>query len=119
MNFLADENIDGPIVKLLRTAGHKVLYVAEIDPAIDDDQILTRANQEGSLLVTGDKDFGELVFRQKRISTGVILVRLEGLSPKKKADIVADAIGKHAQELRNSFTVISPGNIRIRAKIHE
>ena len=67
MNFLADESVDRPIVDSLRQRGHDVLYVAEMEPGISDDAVLDLANQEGALLLTADKDFGELVFRQRRI----------------------------------------------------
>jgi len=75
MNLLADESIDKPIVERLRQDGHNVLYVAEFEPSIDDNVVLCRANQQDALLITADKDFGELVFRQGLVHTGVILVR--------------------------------------------
>ena len=117
MNLLADENVDGPIVRRLRDHGHVVWYVAERDPGISDDAVLDLANREGALLLTGDKDFGELVYRQGRIVRGVILVRLAGLSADRKAEIVASAIQDHLPELTNAFTVISAGACRIRRHV--
>ncbi len=117
MNLLADESIDRPIVVRLRQDGHAVLYVSEMDPGIADEIVLSRANAQDALLVTSDKDFGELVFRQGRIHAGVILVRLFGLSNEKKAEIVASAIRDRVDELSNAFTVISPGGIRVRQKL--
>jgi len=117
MHLMADECINRRIVDRLRGEGHDVLYVAELTPSISDEMVLERANHENSLLLTSDKDFGELVFRQNRISTGVILVRLAGLSPNEKAKIVSSVIRKYSKELYRSFTVVSPGIIRIRKKI--
>lgn len=57
-----------------------------MDPGISDDIVLELANSEGVLLLTADKDFGELVFRLRRVSSGVVLVRLAGLSPIKKSE---------------------------------
>ncbi|MFQ6054896.1 MAG: DUF5615 family PIN-like protein [Methanosarcinales archaeon] len=114
MKFLADENIDRQIVERLRREGHQVWYVAEMDPGISDDVVLDLANLERALLLTADKDFGELVFRQRRIAPGVVLVRLAGLSPTSKAAMVASAVNQHATELAQAFTVITPGTIRIR-----
>ena len=57
MNLLADESIDKPIVDRLRQDGHSVLYIAEFSPSIDDDTVLQRANQNGALLITADKDW--------------------------------------------------------------
>jgi predicted nuclease of predicted toxin-antitoxin system len=114
MKFLADESVDRQVVDQLRMDGHEVWYVSEMEPGIPDDLVLSRANQEMAILVTADKDFGELVFRQKRISMGVILTRLAGLSPGQKAELVSAAISQHIPELENAFTVIVPGSIRIR-----
>ena len=117
MNFLADENIDRQIVERLRQEGHNVEYVGEIDPGITDDEVLEMAKSKSFLLLTADKDFGELVFRQQRITHGVILIRLAGFSSEKKAEIVASSIQKHIKELLHASTVISKGAIRIRHEI--
>ena len=114
MNLLADEGVDKPIVDRLRQDGHEVAYIAEMSPGIDDDTILRQANDNGALLLTLDKDFGELVFRQGLVHAGVILIRLAGLHPSTKADVVATAIAEHVTKLFNTFSVISPGSIRIR-----
>ena len=114
MNFLADESVDAPVVERLRSDGHRVGYVAELSPSITDDQVLDRANADHCPLMTGDKDFGELVFRLHRVALGVILLRLPGLSPQLKSVIVANAIRVHGSEMINAFTVISPGMVRIR-----
>jgi len=114
MRFLADENVDKPIVKRLRDDGHTVLYVLEMEPGISDDEVIHLANQEFALLITADKDFGELVFRLRRIVNGIVLVRLAGLSPQSKAETVAIAIQVHADELTQNFTMITPGSVRIR-----
>ena len=117
MNFLADESVEQQVVDRLRQDGHEVLYVAHMDPGIVDDAVLDTANQRGALLVTADKDFGELVFRLGRVSTGVVLIRLAGLSPHAKSMAVSSAIANHAKELLNCFTVISPGLVRIRQRV--
>jgi predicted nuclease of predicted toxin-antitoxin system len=117
MNFLADESIDQPVVERLRADGHEVLAVAEMAPSIPDEAVLTLANQREAILLTADKDFGELVFRQHRISAGVVLMRLAGLSPATKARVVASVIRAHASELFHAFTVVSPGMVRIRSRI--
>lgn len=118
MNLLADESVERQIVERLRQDGHEVLYVAEMEPSIPDDMVLERANEKSALLVTGDKDFGELVFRDKRLTVGgVILLRLAGLSAERKAEIVSDAFREHEAEFPNHFSVISPGRVRVRPTI--
>ena len=114
MNFLADESVDRPIVDALREDGHAVLYVTEMDPGISDEEVLDKAEKGTAILITADKDFGELVFRQQRITKGVVLVRLAGLLPSKKAEIASTMIKKHLDAIQNAFSVISPNAIRIR-----
>ncbi len=116
MNFLADESVDQQIVDRLRVDGHSVAYVAQMDPGSNDKAVLDTANQQMALLITADKDFGELVFRQRLVSNGVVLVRLAGLSPPTKADTVSLAIREHESELSDAFSVVSPGMVRIRRR---
>ncbi len=72
------------------------------------------ANADERILLTQDKDFGELVFRLKNAHYGVILIRLEGYKPALKAEIALKMLVKHNDELIKSFTVIQPNAIRIR-----
>ena len=72
------------------------------------------ANDALAVLITEDKDFGELVYRQRLVHLGVVLVRLHGLPSTSKARIVSQAVLQHGSELPNAFTVISPGMVRIR-----
>ena len=76
--------------------------------------MLSTANSMRALLVTADKDFGELVFRRQQINAGVLLIRLAGLSPQSKAELVAVAVRDHSDELPGAFSVLSRGMIRIR-----
>ncbi|MDA2925689.1 DUF5615 family PIN-like protein [Acidobacteria bacterium AH-259-G07] len=117
MNFLVDESVDQPIVDRLRENGHDVIYIAEMDPGISDQRILVLANEKAALLVTCDKDFGELVFRQGRVSYGVLLIRLAGLPASEKAHVTSVAIHEHGRELIQRFSVVTPGMIRIRSKL--
>jgi predicted nuclease of predicted toxin-antitoxin system len=117
VRFLADENVDRQIVELLRQDGHDVAYVAEMSPGITDETVLRQSRDAASILITADKDFGELVFRQRQTTTGVILVRLFGVAPSTKASLISMVVREHGHELTEAFTVISPGNIRIRRAI--
>ncbi len=103
MNFVADEGIDLPIVTALRQGGHKVWYIAEISPAISDEEVLQLANEQQAILVTFDKDFGKIIFRQSQATHGIVLLRLHGLSPQQKALIILETIRTHGKELINSW----------------
>lgn len=108
MKFVADECVDGRIVARLRAGGH------EFGPGAGDEAVLETANRTGALLLTADKDFGDLVFRLGKVSGGVVLVRLAGLPEHEKADVVATVVARHGDELRGAFTVVTPRGIRIR-----
>lgn len=118
MNFLADESVDRQIVELLRQDGYSVDYVAEMNAGICDDAVVDLADKARTVLITADKDFGEIVFRRHLRLPGVVLLRLSGLLPSTKGDIVLSAVREHADMLANAFTVISSAGIRIRRKSH-
>ncbi len=119
MNLLADEGIDAPIVNILRKDGHNVSYVAESDSGITDEEIINKAYKEKRLLITQDKDFGGLVYRQKKPHHGIMLIRLQGFKPKKKAELISDAIRNHEKKLFKRFSVIQKDSIRIRGNKDE
>jgi len=114
VNFLFDESVDRPVAERLRNDGHDVACIWEMAPGISDDVVLDKASRSGALLVTCDKDFGELVFRQGRATGGVVLVRLAGLTNRAKAQVVADVVREHGDALPGAFTVVTPGMVRIR-----
>jgi len=114
LRFLADESLHGQIVARLRQDGHHVDYVAEMDPGVPDEEVLAAVNLADVLLMTADRDFGELVFRGGQVMSGVVFVRLGGLPGERRAEIVSAAVQRYGEELRGAFTVIAPGQVRIR-----
>lgn len=114
MKILADESVDGGVVQRLRQDEHEVGYVAEMSPGIMDEEVLTLAADKSTLLLTADKDFGELIFRQRYVKRGIILYRLAGLPSEKKAEIISMAISAHGNELLSSFSVITEKAVRVR-----
>jgi predicted nuclease of predicted toxin-antitoxin system len=93
VTFLADEGVDRQIVERLRLDGHVVSSVAEMSPGIMDEVVLMESRVSGSVPITADKDFGELVFRRRQASTGVLPIRLRGLRPAMKAAVVSTDTG--------------------------
>src|SRR3970282_115947 len=106
VKFVADEGIERQIVARLRQEGHDVAYVAETSPAERDEFVLARAAQGHAVLITADKDFGELVYRLRRASSGVLLLRLAGLPNAMKAEIVAMAVSERGQDLPGGFALL-------------
>ena len=115
MRIVADESVDGPVVRALRSEGHGVDYVAELEAGISDPEVLALAHTSGAVLLTADSDFGELVYRQRRAHAGVLLFRLAGLSEAEKVERVLSAVAEHGSELAGAFSVLSPRALRIRA----
>ena len=114
MNILADENVSLLIVERLRKEEHQVYSIFEMARGSNDTTVLDLANQQKALLITGDKDFGELVFRQHQQASGVLLIRLSTMSPNEEAEAVALVIREHGDRLLQSFSVLTPRGIRIR-----
>jgi predicted nuclease of predicted toxin-antitoxin system len=114
MKFLVDEGVDKPIVDLLRATGFDVHYILETDRGIDDDKVLQIANDEARILLTQDKDFGEMVFRLKKVHLGIILIRLGTNTSAEKARLVNHILLEYGERLENAFTVIQTNAIRIR-----
>lgn len=106
MKLVADESVDAPIVAALRAPNLSVYFVTETCPGIADEEVLQLAVNQQAVLLTLDKDFGELVFRFQHPHAGVILVRLPTHSTHEKARIVSEAFKNHREKFVNTFTVI-------------
>jgi predicted nuclease of predicted toxin-antitoxin system len=116
LNLVADENIDRQVVERLRVEGHDVATSWEAAPGVEDDQVLELARARAAVLITADKDFGELVFRQERAFFGVLLIRLPGMCSEERADRIALVVATHANELGGAFTVVTRTSTRIRRR---
>lgn len=114
MRWLADECVDAGLVSHLRAVGHDVVYTAEIEPAIADAEILRRAAADDRLLLTEDKDFGDLVFRQGRSIPGVLLLRIDPAKHELKKNRLSAAIDRFGDNLRGRYVVVEAARIRTR-----
>ena len=113
MNLLADESCAGPVILALREGGHDVVAIAEVAKGATDEQVLERAVNEKRVLITEDRDFGELVYARGRSSASVILIRFHSRARQAKPATVVEAVTKLGRRLRNAFTVVEPGRVRI------
>ncbi|WP_288428716.1 DUF5615 family PIN-like protein [uncultured Spirosoma sp.] len=112
--FVADENFDYSVVKALREAGYSVLAIAESFPSISDPQVLQIATDRKAILLTEDKDFGELVHRLRMPHWGILLVRLLKITSAEKCVRVCQVINNFQHDLFYSFAVLSNDQLRIR-----
>lgn len=103
MKFITDENLGIQIPKFLKSLGYDVISTIEIALSKPDIDILTIANNENRILVTTDKDFGELVFKEKLIHSGVILLRLKDESVENKKKVLLREL-KSGKSFEGKFT---------------
>lgn len=118
MRLVADESVEGPTVSALRAAGHAVLFIAETSPGIEDGQVLEIARREQALLLTADKDFGELVFRNREPHCGVLLIRSPEDDLDENAANTLAAVNQHGPALLDRFSVLAGRALRIRIGPH-
>ena len=114
MNILVDVSAGRIIAATIRGLGHDTLFVRDRDPGMPDVEILAWAAREGRLVVTMDKDFGELVYRSGQLHSGVLLLRLEAARTTEKVQVVTDIFANHADELPGHFSVYQNGRLRVR-----
>jgi predicted nuclease of predicted toxin-antitoxin system len=114
MRILADENVPRPVVTALREAGNDVVWTKETSPGARDRAVLASAQVENRLVLTYDKDFGELAVRYAvPAASGVVLVRLSGPSPEiDNARVVEALIGR--DDWAGYFAVITDDRVRLR-----
>ncbi len=90
MRFLADENVSRLVTELLRLSGFDVTSIGETKSGASDKDVLEAAAAGDCILITEDRDFGELVIRQQLGVRGMILLELDRLSNVAEADAVAE-----------------------------
>jgi predicted nuclease of predicted toxin-antitoxin system len=112
IKFVADVNIEKAIIDHLTENKYDVKWIPDYDCEILDEELLNLANTEKRILITNDKDFGELTFLQKRISTGIILLRIRGQKAQDKVKLLDKLLQKYSDKLPGHFVVITKNKIR-------
>lgn len=113
--FLANENFPVPSIHLLRNNDHSVRSIQETLPGISDEEVLRIAVNNNFIILTFDKDYGELIFRYKRESPpAVVFFREKGQSPLFAGEMLLRILRSASINLKNAFTVIEAQNIRQR-----
>jgi predicted nuclease of predicted toxin-antitoxin system len=115
MRFLADECCDAALVDALRGDGHDVLYAIESLRGATDDDLLTRAVSEHRILLTEDKDFGELVYRLRRPAHGIVLLRFAVGDRALKVPRLRYLLEQEAERLPGAFVVLEVDKVRVRS----
>jgi predicted nuclease of predicted toxin-antitoxin system len=114
MNFLADAHISVEMVSMIRSLGHTCLDASAIASRMPDVDVLQMAASDGRIVVTADKDFGELVFVHGIDCSGVILIRVALAEETDRVDYVRSVWPTVISRLPGSFVTITSSGIRIR-----
>ncbi len=113
LRFLADESCAVSVIQALREDGHNVYALSEVTRRTVDTDVLEQAAAERRILLTEDKDFGELVFVTRAESAGVLLMRFPQGTRSTLVPSVQRAVQLHGDALVGAFTVVQPGVVRI------
>ena len=113
VRFLADENFPGPALWLLQDAGFDVAWIKTDSPNIRDEHVLERAQLEDRVLLTQDKDFGEMAFRlMLKAESGIILFRLPTHDADEFARVVLETI-RTREDWPGHFAVVDRNRVRM------
>jgi predicted nuclease of predicted toxin-antitoxin system len=114
MNFLMDENIPRLVIQQLRELGHDVISVKELIQGVGDRNVISKAVIENRIIVTRDKDFGELIYQNKVSKpAGIILIRLFGYQPDELISKIVTILCSR-EDWTGHFSVIRNKHIRIK-----
>jgi len=111
---LVDVSVGVAVQEWLRQGGFDSVAVRDIDASMPDIDILAWAVREQRLVVTQDKDFGELVFLSGQPHAGVLLLRVEDARSDEKVQIVEALFASYGDQLPGRFSVYQDGRLRIR-----
>lgn len=112
MKFLADESCDFAVVRVLREEGYDVLAVCENAPSMTDGEVIQLARKEKRILITEDKDFGQIYYSFSGKEHTVILIRYPNEIRKRLARDIVSLIKFHGKKIDGCFVVAQPGRIR-------
>jgi predicted nuclease of predicted toxin-antitoxin system len=112
MRFLVDECTGPTVATWLREQGYEVYSVFETARGITDDEVLRIAADEGWILVTNDKDFGEMIFRERRTHRGVIFLRVSDERSANKIAVLKRLIENYSTRLPNQFVTVTETRVR-------
>ncbi len=116
IKFLFDVGVSGNAELFFREKGFDILSVRGINPALPDSDILNIALEENRLIITMDKDLGELVFSSGKNHSGILLLRMEDAGWKEKIKVLSEIFDNHGEELTGNFSVYQNGKLRIKTK---
>lgn len=114
MRVLVDANIEAIVVHWLRSLGHDVVWAAELPPSTPDTELIEVANNEGRVLITYDRDFGEIVYYRKQLAHGIVLLRSDAPLQVDRLALIQRHWTSIEAQVTGHFVVVSDRSLRIR-----
>lgn len=112
MRFLVDECTGPNAAAWLRKQGYEVFSAYEEARESPDDFLIEKAFAENWILITNDKDFGEMVYRERRLHRGVIFLRLTDERAASKIRVLERLLAQYAEQLADRFVVVTDDRVR-------
>ena len=112
MRFLVDECTGSKVAEWLRGENHEVFSVFDEERGISDAKILAKSFDENRILITNDKDFGEMIFRERRKHHGIIFMRLDDERAANKIEVLRRLLKGYADKLSEEFVVVTETKVR-------
>lgn len=113
MKFLIDECVGKLVHTWLKQNNYETICVQEENKGVSDHWVLQKAFDENRILITCDKDFGDMIFRDQKEHRGIILLRLEDENTKNKIHALDLLLKNYQDQIKNNFIVVSDKNVRI------
>ena len=114
LKFVLDVGVGNKVGQYLTNEGYDALLISTINPSMSDSEILAIAENENRMVITMDKDFGELVYHSEKAHAGVLLLRLEDATGEEKVEVMRFIIDNFKDILEHKFCVFKNGRLRIR-----
>jgi len=112
VRFPVDECTGPAVAKWLKELGHQVYSVFDEAAGMSDDDILSKASTEAWILITNDKDFGEMIFRERRPHNGVIFLRLADERSANKIAVLLNVLKNYSARLSGRFATVTETRVR-------
>ena len=114
LKFLVDVGVGKKVEEYLLVNGYDTKAVRSIDQRMPDQEIIRLAALEKRIVITMDKDFGELVYHSGMDNSGILLLRLEDATGSEKQQVIAKILAKYADNMKNNFCVYQNKKFRFR-----
>ena len=114
-SFIVDVGVGKSVEYWLSQQGYRVISIRSINAEMTDTQIITLAMSEAAIIITMDKDFGELVYKENKQHSGILLLRLEDAVAQEKLAVIQNLFPSQLAVIKNHFTVYQNGKLRVRS----